>query len=229
MNKKIGIVFGILIIIGLILFVSAETWAGEAFLNLDEGWNLVYGLFDVNQIQGLDTTHIKAIYGFVPTTQEYVRLYPEPDAEDLAILQGLEGEPFDFEEDFAQTAFWVYSDISTEWNTKEFWLYDEIKPIEERSLFKGWNFVGLTPDIIEQPGDVDEPTLLDIQGNCDIEKAYLWLNGEWYDFDEIGRDVAELESNLLLKGMVIKVSDDCTLNSAGSSSGGITPPPIPSP
>lgn len=219
MDKKIGLI-GILILVGLILFVSAQSWAGEVGpIYLEEGWNLVYGFQTIDQLDGqaLEDSHIKAIYAFIPTTQEYLRAWPDPDSSEWQNLD----QVYD-DHALLQTAYWVYSDKSGQ---TEYWLYDIPKPIEERPLFEGWNFVGLTQDIVEEYGQPDEPTLLDIQGNCDIEKAYLWLGGEWFDFDEIGRDVAELESNLLYKGMVVKVSDDCTLNAAYSEE--VTPPPVP--
>ena len=44
----------------------------------------------------------------------------------------------------------------------------EIRPFSERQKYRGYNFIGITPDMVGK-------NLLEMEGSCNIEKAYLWI------------------------------------------------------
>jgi len=182
------------------------------------GWKLIHGLPSPDWLSGrLEPENIKAIYGLHPITKEYVRFYPEnPELNNLDISM-----------DYfvGNTAFWVYIEGNGITGEAEYFTL-ESPPIENRQLFAGWNLLGLTYDLVESPQNPlypEEPTLMDIKGNCIIEKAYIW-HGQWYDLSDDGFDVVELESTLENEGLLIKVEDDCNLGYSTDTSG---PPGLP--
>jgi len=215
MNKKYILSISLILLVGLVVFVSAMNWSTEVGpVRLREGWNIVYGLQTPDQLDGqvLEKSHIKAIYAYIPTTGEYLRAWPNPDSQDWQNLDNV----FD-DHELLQTAFWVYTDEGA--NT-EYWLYDEPINVEERTMYAGWNFLGITPDM-------NGKSLNELEGTCNIEKVYHYeaLVQDWSpnlandDFmDE------KLTSDSVGLGIVIKVSNDCNLGSGGSS---VTPPTIP--
>jgi len=227
MDSKLIVVFVLLGVLGMAVFVSAQThWSTEYQTSVYEGWNLIYGFYTPEQIQGLDQSNIKAIWGFVPTSQEYIQVYPEK-YDDLS-LELRVNHDFD-DEDLIMSAFWVYSDSETGEdfngipNGVEYWL-DHVPPFyAERPLWKGWNFVGITPDMIPGPQDTD---LKDIKGNCNIEKSYFFNAGA-QKWNEAPIEYAQLEEYSIGSGWVIKVSNNCNLG-ASSEGNTVAPPTIPS-
>lgn len=208
--KHIAIIF--LFILTMAVFVSA--WAAEYGVPIYKGWNLVYGFASTDQLneQGFEKTHIKAIYAFDPTTQEYVRMYPNREDSKIKID----------DDDLLQTAFWVYSDFETGedfngvFNAIEYWLYATPISYDQIQMYKGWNFLAINPELYDK-------SLNDIEGNCNIEKAYLWnpSNQGWLaipidDKFDAGKFVIEG------LGIIAKVSSDCNL---GASNEETTPPP----
>jgi hypothetical protein len=206
MNKKIIMPIALLTLLSLAVFVSA--WTIEYGTTINEGWNLVYAFIEPEQIQGIEPSNIKAIYGFMPTTQEYVRFYPNPEMDKITLMDG---------DQFRNTAFWVYSDAETgkefngRYNGVEYWLAEEPIPYNERQLYEGWNFVGITSDMVGK--SVEE-----IKGTCSIEKQYIWISSEkkWATFPEM------IYPSMAGKGFIIKVSEDCKL---GTPTGEIDSPP----
>ncbi|KKQ29717.1 MAG: hypothetical protein US45_C0058G0006 [Candidatus Nomurabacteria bacterium GW2011_GWA1_37_20] len=79
------------IFLTLVVFIgiSSVVYASQIEDNLfiKQGWNLIYG-FTPNSLNGqnLDMAHIKAIYGFIPTTQEYARIYPKPEDNKIDLI-----------------------------------------------------------------------------------------------------------------------------------------------
>ena len=60
--------------------VFVYAWTTEfSSIKITKGWNLVYGLADPEQLDGqaLSKSSIKAIYVFVPITQQYARVFPK--------------------------------------------------------------------------------------------------------------------------------------------------------
>jgi hypothetical protein len=73
--RKNLLVVGFFLLIGMgLVYASSVTVS----VQMDDGWNLVYGFPNVNAINGGDIPkeNIKAIYTFIPTIQEYAMVYP---------------------------------------------------------------------------------------------------------------------------------------------------------
>jgi len=201
-------------------FASSQSVVKDTLyiVQLEQGWNLVYGFYNsednlnfigpaIGLKDEINAENIKAVYGFVPTIQEYAQVYPEIDYSRLNLID---------DDEMSNTAFLVYSD-------KAGTLYH--KParhisVSRRPVYKGWNFIGLTEEVIESSSRPDL-TFDEIKGNCEVEKAYLFLNGDWQKFD-----YPEMDSTLLGRGMAIKVQSDCNLG-VSESEGGVAPPPLP--
>lgn len=197
-----------MLLVGISVFVSA--WATEYGAPINKGWNLVYGFMSPDQLegQGFEAKNIKAVYAFIPTTQQYLRAWPNPDEK---AWQNLDNVMDDHE--LLQTAFWVYSDKSVEGSLNglsgftEYWLYDAPKAYNERPIYKGWNFVGISRDMKGVP-------YKDFKGSCNILKMCVYQRQNW----DCGGE-SSLDSNDVLidsdydlgQGLVIKVSDNCEL------------------
>ena len=215
MNKKIILVMSLMLLVGLTVFVSAKMV--ETQVQIHKGWNLIFGFVEPDALSGkLGSSSIKAIYAFIPTNQQYVRVYPDP--EDTKIRS--------IDDDYMrQTSFWVYSDSETGealngvMNAVEYEIEEAPVPLNQHQLYKGWNFLAYIPEM--QDKSLDE-----LKGDCSIEKAYLWKFDDesdargWVDMPMNGKFVG---NKMLMMGFVVKVSDNCKL---GKSSG-ITPPSIP--
>jgi len=213
MKKRIFLLLLILSLLSLAVFVSATNWGTKIGpVILREGWNLVYGFLNPDQLDGqaLEKSHIKAIYAYIPTTGEYLRAWPNPDSNEWQNLDNV----FD-DHELLQTAFWVYTDKDA--NT-EYWLYDEPVNVEERTMYAGWNFLGITPDMISK-------SLNDIKGDCEIIKAAVWDadRQKWDVLSTTELEEGKFNEEMAGLGLVVKVSDDCRLGQVS----GITPPPLP--
>ncbi len=202
MGMKLGSVLACLIVlVGLFSFTTATTIASSQYkIAVDEGWNLLHGLASVNQIylhSEIKSSDITAIYGYSATEKKYILLYPsQKDSVDISDLSD---------------SFWVYS-------KKSGWIdYYATKQItaQDKKLSKGWNFVGLTKDIYQLK-------IKDFKGTCQIEKIAGYQR-QWSiltdNLDE--RMLADTEQDLG-RGMIVKVSNDCTLS---LTNGGISNPP----
>ena len=205
--RKTLVLVSLAIIIGLSTFVIASQI--ESGVAIYKGWNLIYG-FTPNSLngQGFDFSHIKAIYTYIPTDNEYVRIYPSPENSKIDKF----GDSY-----FEKQVMWVYSDATVEGELNgqihfiEYWL-EEPMPLSQRPISAGWNFVGITKDVIPGPQDTN---LKDIQGNCNIEKSYLW-NADLQKWEAIPIESAQLEEMSLGQGWVIKVSNNCNLGATSN-------------
>ena len=209
MGKKIIGMTGLVVLISLAVFVYASTIDRD--INLVKGWNLVPGFYHPNQMFGDDILpdNIKAVYILKQPDQEYVRVYPDQETDKLI---GIDDDYYE------KTSQWVYSDKSGPME----YFFEEPIPIEEFQIYRGWNFITLSQYLIEGEGTgLPDPTLDDVSGDCNIEKAFLYGNGQWVDFRST---YPEMDSTLLLKALVIKVTNDCRLGVSGSSVG---PPGLP--
>jgi len=202
----------------LIALISGIVFAStiEAQVKIHKGWNLIYGFANPSQLSGhLEESNIKAIYVFIPTVQEYAQVYPNPDNGKIDLL----GDGY-----LIKTSMWVYSDKTVEGslngvlNADEYMLEEPlpIKYWNEHKLYKGWNFIGILPDMIDKG-------LEDVRGKCDIEKAYFYNaeEDEAEHWKKLPTDY-KLSKDILLLGIVMKVSNDCTM---GETTAGISPPP----
>jgi hypothetical protein len=218
------------VFLGILMFgaVLVFAYSIEYGTTIHTGWNLVYGFANPEQIQGLAPENIKAIYAFIPTTQEYVRMYPDREDNKITID----------DDELLNTAFWVYSDSETGedfngvHNGVEYWLEMGVVPFEERSMYKGWNFVGITHDMtidVNSASSEEESNyvLNAMKGNCNFEEVYTYAKdgGEMKWMDLLNNpnfmDSEPLDNSLAGMGLVIKVSSNCKM---GRSSG--TSPPV---
>ncbi|MBU0957729.1 MAG: hypothetical protein KKF56_02865 [Nanoarchaeota archaeon] len=199
--------FGILVVSILGFVIASQI---EMNISLDKGWNLIYGFGNPSQLSGGDEIgeeNIKAIYGFNPIIQEYIRMYPNPENDKIDVI----GDEY-----LEKTAMWVYSDVSvsTEYRAQE------PLPLSELKLYAGWNFVAITPEMKGK-------TFNELKGNCDFTKVYHFesLVQEWSPnlVNDNSMD-EELTDDSVGLGILIKVTSDCKLGTSGNSVG---PPGLP--
>lgn len=217
MNKKFILSISLIFLVGIIGFVSAVqkemqypgTTVTAEFVEQNfqfvKGWNLVQGILNPEWIQ-TNSNNIKAIYAYNPTTDEYVRFYPEPENNKIG------------ETNFAWStwgrfgALWVYSE--NDFNSN-YWRFENF-PLEQTPLFSGWNFIAFTPEMSGQ-------TFNQIKGDCNINDIYLWnyVGQEWSDEASPKRQISNLDKpiddDFEGYGFIIKVSSDCKLGTSGSS------------
>ena len=225
MNKKIIVPIALILLVGLSILVYASNYDSivEVDVPIYKGWNLVYGLFEPSQLDDWvtdDKVNIKAIYAFIPTTQEYFQVYPN-DAGDLT-MELRSKHNYD-DEELRISSLWVYSDVETgevfngKMNAVEYNVASPL-PLSEYSLFtiyRGWNFLAITPDMIDK-------SLNEIKGDCDIERAHIWYPQDNY-WGTISKSSRITQESIGI-GVVIKVSSDCNLRETEET---IPPPQLP--
>jgi len=214
----------ILFLLCILIILSLNASADDKItVHVEKGWNMIYGLaFPQEQlISGLSSEDIKVIYAYLPPLREFVRLFPDPELKKLRTID---------DDELLNMAFWVYSDRS---NNIEYLIYDNSYiPWNERRLYSGWNFVGLT-------SEVKNKKLGEIAGSCNIKKLAYWQHQQWTlitpdtisqvnhpdtpdDFD----DIVMVDSDISIgMGSFFFVTQNCQLGL--SEVDYQTPPPIP--
>ncbi len=191
--KKIALI--LLLSFGIPSFVSASST--EASYYFEEGWNLVNGFTHPDSLRGGEVLpeNIKAVYILKQPTQEFVRVYPNPETKKLEGIQ---------DSYYEKTAQFVYSDKV---GRSEYIFQEPLPPKywNEHLIHRGWNLIGLSNYMIESSNHPDL-TLSEIKGTCNIEKAYYFFGGQWMKFD-----MPEMDSTLLGKGLLMKVSNNCIM------------------
>lgn len=230
--KKIYSIAVILFLVLLsVNFVSANSYSGsdgryKGNMGLTKGWNLVPTIgFDLRGEQHIKRLGIVAIYQFDNEKKYYIPYYPEYDFSKHLIfslrydkvLQSFASRYNDPKNVFTSglqdrdlgrigaifdSAMWVYSDkdqaVDIDPHSDSIFI-----PYNSVRLTNGWNFLTITPDMVEKN---EGKTVIDLKGSCNIEKAYVYAgdkHGKWKDASSL-----ELESRLVWFGIVIKVSDD---------------------
>jgi len=187
------------------LFVEGSNIPPERTMStyLEEGWNLIYGFAEPNQIIGGEILEedIKATYVLMPNLQEYARAWPDLDHEMISTLD---------EDEILNMGFWVYSDKK---GAVTYRLYADVRPLEVRTMYEGWNFVGITEDMLGERLD-------DLVGDCTIERSYFF-DGSQQDWRELELSNGITDYDALGQTWVIRVSENCRL--------GRTEKPIPVP
>ena len=204
--------------LGLILyFVSGVTVMArntiEVPFNFSEGWNMIAGFYKPDQLSGgaVEPENILAVYALVPETQQYARLYPNPEKDKL------NAQTTRVDTMVTTSAFWVYSDKAgkTEYMTLE------PAPVGERRLTAGWNFVGLTIDLVDLK-------YKNMKGDCQVIRVCAFERGRWdcspesTSYPESDEVVLVDDESSVGLGLLLKVKSDCKF---GGSSGGTTSPP----
>src|SRR3989344_241477 len=225
MNKRIFLSISLVLFVGFAVFVSAiqremnypgttvtAEFTEQNFQFMKE-WNLVQGILNPDWVQ-TNNENIKAIYALNPITKEYVRFYPNPENSKI-------GETNYMWESFARIgALWIYSDKEFSSN---YWKFED-SPVESTSLFAGWNFVAITPEMFYEKNEQDVFSWNGIKGNCNFEKIYAW-NPEEQDWMPISPTQESSDFNDFLgSGMVVKVINDCNFGKSGDV---IAPPSLP--
>lgn len=190
-------------------FTTVDTQVEEKSINLIQGWNLIQGFADTSFIVGgtqgtaNSQSYIKAIFVFNPINKEYVRIYPNPERSSVEALGP----------SILQLPFWVYSSKGGEsmsYQTQKLETFGMTWPT-------GWNFISISNEMVGK-------SIFDVKGNCNIEKAYLWMSTQEWSFNLIEDTTAPdlFSSSDVGKGLIIKVSSECKL---GLTQTQITPPP----
>ena len=211
--KNIILPVTLLILAGISSIVYASNT--KSYYNFEKGWNLVNGFARPDNLSSGEVIpeNIKAVYILKQPTQEFVRVYPNPETKKLEGIQ---------DSYYEKTDQFVYSDKA---GRSEYTFEEPLPPKywNEHQIYRGWNLVGLSNYMIEGSNNPDL-TLDDIKGTCNIDKAYYFFGGQWIKFD-----MPEMDSTLLLKGLLMKVSDNCVMGMTAKGNGNIIPPPqIPS-
>jgi len=217
-------------LLSLAVFVSATMISQpdgnyEVSINLREGWNIIAGTVPEDAILStseIQLSDIKAMWYYSPKTNEYIRVYPNPETSKLQQA----------DDDIVLTsAMWIYSEKS---GTLKYDTLEDYPPLENRQLFAGYNFLTISEDMTidvntASPEEEEQYTLNNLKGNCNFEKVYHFEQSiqEWSpnlandDFmdEELNSDIAGL-------GILVKVSSDCNLGKINEGED-TTPPQIP--
>jgi hypothetical protein len=202
MNKKILFSISLMILVGLIVVVSANT---NEF-KIEKGWNLI-SLDAISGGSNLDYDLVSAMWFYDLKSKEYIQIFPENEMQELA-RKGI--GPSEME--IAHSSIWLYS--------KSFQSIQRgnlrILSLEDFVLNNGFNFININSNMIGR-------SLNEVKGSCEIEKVYFWnsVNQKWFEFS-----LSELiDEGYIGLGLVIKVTSDCTL---GTPTEGTNPPGLPS-
>jgi len=206
MKKYIlGTILGLSLILGT--SVLADNFNIHYKVYVYEGWNLLqgFGAYSLvpNFISGGDVANsdVVAIYAYLPNEKKYARIYPNPEikVDDQELLN---------------SAFWVYLKKA---GWIEYSVEAEWASANNKQLYAGWNFVGITNDLTGK-------SLNQIKGNCSIASYYAWQadSQKWYK-DSKGLD-AYFGKEWVGQGVLVKSLESCKLSARNSFT---TPPQLP--
>jgi len=197
------IIISIVLLLSL-AFVSAQNFDIHYRVSVDRGWNLLQGfgafaLTDIISGGAITNEDVVAIFGYLPSENRYVRVYPDPEVkvDDQKLLN---------------SAFWVYLEKGgwIEYDVEEEWA-----STDNREMISGWNFVGVTPDMLGLK-------VADWKGNCNVEKIAGYQRGWTVITDSIDELMLADQEQDLGRGVIVKVSNNCNLGISG-----IVPPAVP--
>lgn len=195
------IILGAFLVALFVLGGSAEAQRNtvEVSFYFNEGWSLVAGFYSPEQLSGgvVKSSDIRAIYAFVPQTQQYARIYPNPEKDKLKVMG-------DYDDQLGYMAQWVYS---TEEGRAEYMIEREEIPLNQWELQSGWNFIGVVfPEMIGK-------RLHELKGDCQFSKVYSYVFGRgaagWKEIKKEKDDRVDEESIGL--GFIAKVPVACKL------------------
>ena len=216
MNKRIILSIAILSLFSFSVFVSGimtsilniDEWNVE--LSLQKGWNLVPG-FNTDSIESdsnIQAEDILATFVYVREKNKYMIFETEDtSSEFFKYFNSATGDEKDY---VRQVPVWIY--IERVGNIK--YLRGSFPSLGGFVLKQGWNFISITPDMLDK-------SLMDIKGNCNIEKAFPFdIATQSWD-DDLLISGWKFKENTIVepgRGFAIKVIEDCEL---GMSSGEI--------
>ncbi len=231
MKQKIFFAIAILSLLSLAVCVSGRIISnaelneivgiedhGVYTIDVVKGWNLLTGFSYIDSLYWIEDSEIfqediVAVYYFFNKENQYKLFYTAENGQEKVYY--LKREYPNLEPNFGwqmnSHAYWVYFDKPG----KLKYVTQDQPPLNQRILFKGWNFVGIT-------SEMKNLDLIDVLGDCQLEneKAYIW-DAEKQEWERIGLHQYVDESSIG-KGIVVKVTSDCTLGN-----GGMTPPGLP--
>ena len=203
MNKKIILSISLMLLVGIVGFVSARLTlisstdsikSYNAEIPISAGWNLVYGTFihyddSISSDSEIKKENIKAVYFYSREENKYLQVYPKEE-EFGKYARDVRNSEDDNKISYAmQSPYWVYSSKSglLKYNLRAIYLDDNsiILTAKSLSLSAGWNFITLSFPF-------NEKTISKFKGSCEIEKVYGYDSG-WQDYsgvefrEEIGR------------------------------------------
>tara|TARA_Y100000034_G_C6866659_1_gene395108 strand:+ start:185 stop:1273 length:1089 start_codon:yes stop_codon:yes gene_type:complete len=201
MEKKLFFLT-LIFLIGIIGVVSATMISQpdgnyEVSIDLREGWNIIAGTVPEDAIlpdSEIQLSDIKAMWYYSPKSNEYIRVYPNPETTKLQQA----------DDDIVLTsAMWIYTEKS---GTLKYDTLEDYPDLDNRQLYAGWNFMSVTPDMKDK-------FLKDIEGDCQIESAFSYdITGQtWTGFSSTDQYFGDYDIG---RGIVIKVVDNCKFNSS---------------
>jgi len=160
----------------------------RAEVRIEKGWNFLLGFYEPSQLNSANIAphNIGGIYSFDSQSQKYMLVRPNYNSVNFnaSYLKNM--------------AFFVYSNKAA---SAEY-IHPKPMPIEELQLYAGWNYLGITEELIGSSLD-------EVDGSCGIEGAYKWDSSaqEW--------SVFSADSNFdwddLMTGIAVSVKNDCHL------------------
>ncbi len=229
MKQKIILSIAILSLLSLAVFVSAtmspNTWPGrsdivgyETSIPVIKGWNLVPAVFYMNEAilptSDIWKEDISAMWYYSTNTNKYFQLHPEMDLAE-AEMNDEQVVQTDYDNYVMTSGVWMYSEKS---GTLKYNMFvSNYDYMNKRNLVKGYNFVVITPSMVNAGNVTPESTIYvdDFKGTCNILKAYVWdiEHQRWEDITSQDQFYSQADGMI----WVIKVADNCKLNAGGSS------------
>ena len=233
MNNKIILLMSLMVLVGIVGFVSAKfiTTSQDGYnhdveVEVVKGWNLIIASPIIGVYEGddyADSTitsdseitrdNVKAVYIYLREKKKYTTMYPNAQ-EYMNYVRDLPDDP-SYKSYIMFSSVWVYSSKA---GTLKYSRVN-VPKYNQVALKNGWNFLTITPEMAGK-------SLNDIKGSCNIEKVYLWdaQNQQWGTIFNLldDKNILQKEGNDG-EGFIIKVSDYCVL---GDASGG-APPELP--
>jgi len=216
MKQKIILTTFFLTILSLSVFVSATMTSKqngnyEVSIGLSKGWNIVAGTAleqGISSDSEIKLSDIKAMWYYSPVLKKYYQIYPNNELDDLSVEEGRQ-----LDEDVILTsAMWIYTDKA---GTLKYDTLEDYPLLENRQLFGGYNFMTITPDM-------DGNSINEIKGECNIIESYGFdtSSQKWVSLSQNNK----LDTNSAGMGVLLKISNDCTLRVVEPSA---NPPGLP--
>jgi len=234
MNKKFILPLSLIILVGLAIFVSASYSSdkNQGSLIISKGWNLVPVASYELQKSDSEVKFSDFKYGYLYMgSKGYTLVFK--DGNWIQNPNGLHGSWASNEEEaqkLIQSSMWVYSDVEGQlvFNWGQAGFNSELFQLSKYKLSKGYNFLFVTPEMAI--GVIGNPStarsLNDIKGDCTFEKVYSYKQDEggWINLMSSLDDKRMLgENSAQMYGLVVKISDACSLGYNGEA----LPPSIP--
>lgn len=167
---------------------------------VEKGWNLILfpSLDNIKEDSEIKIENIKAGFFYFPDINSYAEFYPSETEFEESYYRIAARNPKEAEE-LGISSAWVYSDKSGNFKYSRI----DVPEYHQVSLFSGWNFLTLTPEIKGK-------SLAEIKGDCVIEKAYVW-NPEKQTWEGVGVRNDKFPETVIGHGVILKITNDCQL------------------